>query len=733
MTGTEETFEWRFHRIGGLDQVTLRTSEELRHLDELDPKLWVVLSCPVADLQFDQRTLALLDTDADGRIGVQEVLAAVLWQTARLKNPAEIAERPQTLRLSSIRDDTPEGRRLIAAAQQVLQRRGRPNAAELSQEHVVAAVETLSKTEFNGDGVIPLRPDLPPTVTAFISDVMATLGSVPEAGGGQGVNSDLAQRFMREIRTLHQWQETVAKASAAFPLGSAAPQAFAAYRTVKEKIEDYFLRCALAAVDPGSAQALNPSAEVLGRLAAENLGADDAPVASLPLARIEAGQPLPLYAGINPSWSGAIAAFREQTVKPLLGDLSALTGEQWEYLKELFTPYGAVVASKPDTVVEKLGPERIAALADGKVMAEFEALAARDLAAQDEIGAVQDLERLVLYHIHLHRLLMNFVSFCDFYSLSLPTTFQIGKLYIDGRSCNVCVRVQDIERHANQARLSGLCLIYCECTRKQQTGKMNIAAAITDGDAELLIAGRHGVFVDIAGEAWDAVLVKLVDNPISIRAAVSAPYRRIGRAVTDQIRKLTADKDNDIVTQASKSLANFAKTPLAAAQPFDLGRSMGIFAAVGLALGAIGTALASIASSVLSLFWWQIPLLFLGIFLLISGPSAFLAWLKLRKRTLGPVLDASGWAVNSQIPINITMGHFLTGSASLPPNIRRSLNDPFRKPQKWKKRLLGGLALAMGLVLAVVIWWGRHHWDDLWEKISTTPTVHQEAAEPQKK
>lgn len=59
-------FNWKFHRIGGLDQVTLRTPEELLHLNELDPKLWVALSCPIDKLQFDARTLELLDADKDG-------------------------------------------------------------------------------------------------------------------------------------------------------------------------------------------------------------------------------------------------------------------------------------------------------------------------------------------------------------------------------------------------------------------------------------------------------------------------------------------------------------------------------------------------------------------------------------------------------------------------------------------------------------------------------------------
>ncbi len=727
-SGAENEFKWRFHRIGGLDQVTLRTSEELRRLHELDPKLWVVLSCPIEDLQFDRRTLELLNTDGDGRIGVQEILTAVQWLTSLIRDPAEIADRPRTLPTTSIREDTSEGVRLLAAARQVLRRNGREDGqGELSQEEVGEAVETAIRNEYNGDGVIPLRPGLDAEIAAFINDVTATLGSVPEVSGEPGVDGELAHRFMDQVRALHQWEQALESASASLPPGDGTPRAFAAWQAVAEKIDDYFLRCELAAYDPPSLQGLNPSAEVFSKYTEQNLGGTDNPVTLLPLSRIEAGRPLPLGEGLNPSWKAAMLAFRERTVRPLLGDVAELNAEQWGHLKDLFVPYAAIVSAKPETAVEKLGSDRIAALAGSDVAARFDELVERDLAAKEDMSAVQDLERLVLYYIHLHRLLMNFVSFCDFYALGLSTTFQIGKLYIDGRTCNVCVRVQDIEKHAAQAVLSGLCLLYCECTRKGRADKINIAAAMTAGDANLLFTGRHGVFVDTAGEAWDAVLVRLVDNPISLRTAVWAPYRRIGRAVTQQIQKFTSEKQNALVANASKSLENIAKNPPAAGKTFDIGRSMGIFAALGLALGAIGTALASIANALLSLAWWQLPLVVVGLFLVVSGPSVFLAWIKLRKRTLGPVLDASGWAVNSQIPINLTMGGFLTGMVALPANAQRSFNDPFQKPNKWKKRLFRCLALALGAALAAGLWWGWHHKDTLF---ASEPVVQQQKAAP---
>jgi len=59
---------WTFFRAGGLDQVLFETADDFRNLGHLDQKLWVALSCPVKGLQFDSRTLELIDTDKDGRV-----------------------------------------------------------------------------------------------------------------------------------------------------------------------------------------------------------------------------------------------------------------------------------------------------------------------------------------------------------------------------------------------------------------------------------------------------------------------------------------------------------------------------------------------------------------------------------------------------------------------------------------------------------------------------------------
>src|SRR5204863_8689094 len=84
----------------------------------------------------------------------------------------------------------------------------------------------------------------------------------------------------------------------------------------------------------------------------------------------------------------------------------------------------------------------------------------------------------------------------------------------------------------------------------------------------------------------------------------------------------------------------------------------------------------------------------LGIIALISGPSLVLAFIKLRKRNLGPILDANGWAVNARAKVNVPFGTSLTGIAKLPSGSLRDLTDKYaEKKSPWPKILVYALVL----------------------------------------
>ena len=201
-------FTWKFQRIGGLDQVTLRTADELCHLDELDPKLWVALSCPADGLEFDQRTLEVIDADKDGRIRIPEVIAAASWLCGVLKDPAVIVNPASTLALELINTDTAEGKRLYGTAQAVLETLGKSGAKELGQEDVAAAVAGAAKQTFNGDGILPILPVMREPERPFIQYSMNVVGSVMDPGGPPGGHQEIAAAFIATPQSWPCWKQS---------------------------------------------------------------------------------------------------------------------------------------------------------------------------------------------------------------------------------------------------------------------------------------------------------------------------------------------------------------------------------------------------------------------------------------------------------------------------------------------------------------------------------------------
>ena len=107
--------QWRFFRAGGFDQVSLDTGADLAHLSELDQKLWVALSCPTKGVEFDRRTLSLIDSDGDEHVRAPELLAALDWAMARLRSP-DVLMRGGDLALADLAVSAPAGERLLGAA-----------------------------------------------------------------------------------------------------------------------------------------------------------------------------------------------------------------------------------------------------------------------------------------------------------------------------------------------------------------------------------------------------------------------------------------------------------------------------------------------------------------------------------------------------------------------------------------------------------------------------------------
>ena len=522
-------YKWSFANVGGVTRVRIQSAEDIRHLGELDKKMWTVLSCPVNGLEISADSLSLIDLDGDGQLRLKEVVATAEWLCAALKEPKSLFAQSDVIALDNIADEA-----IKAVAKKIAGKK-----KEIALADVQAAIDAITIEE----QPIPAAP--------LEADVIAA------------------------------YKEKSAEYAAYFEL---------------EKL----LKLGLAVIP-------------------------------------------------------------EDAVKP--------------------------------------GMKEKDFLAMGAKIAEWEAAkAAAETANADALAAAQaefvPLRKLLLLHRDFYRLLRNFITLEDFYDDDEKTiaSFQAGTLIIDQRACHLCIRVADLAKHDAQAPLSGMYLLYCNCINKKTGKTAQIVAAMTQGEIKNLSVGKNAIFYDNDGLDYDATVFKIIENPISIRQAFWTPYRKFAKWVEDKVNKSAAEKDAKAFDDMTAKADAAAADPAAEKKPaFDIAKFAGIFAAIGMALGMIGTMLASVAAGLGKLAWWQLIIVFVCILLVISGPSMIMAWLKLRRRNLAPVLNANGWAVNADAIISVPFGRTLTEQVAFPiVKIKKGMKG-------WQKWLL-----ALGIIVVIL-------------------------------
>ena len=696
---------WSYENIGGATRVKITTGADIANLDQLDPKMWTVLSCPSTGLEIDEKSLQYIDTDKDGRIRVNDIVTTAKWTTAALKDANLLLCGADSISLDDLNQEDANGKKLYNSAKQILANLGKEgNTISLADTADTAAI--FAKTRFNGDGIITELSTADLDEKAAIAATIASVGSVTDRSGEQGVNTELIEKFYQALADYTAWQA----ASVEAPYGADTDKAIDIYNALDAKVKDYFVRARLASFSPESAPKLDVQTSLIETISADNLTGKTDEIAAYPIARITDKAELALDASINPAWADKFNTI----ISIIQPKEKAITAESWANIGAAFTAYNAWKAAKKGTEVEGLGMEAINKfITDNKKQALLN-LVAQDSALKEEAENIEMVGKFLHIYRDFYRLLRNFVTFHDFYNKDkkIVAIFQSGRLIIDQRECRLCMKVADMGKHNTMAAASGMYLVYCDCVTPLKAGKQTIVASITVGDIGDLFVGKNAIYYDNEGIVWDAVITKIIDNPISIGQAFWSPYRRMATAVENLINKSASDKDaaimKDVTTKINEApkaapAAAAATTTEGKAQPFDIAKFAGIFAALGMAAGMIGSFLTGLFEGIFALKWWQLIAAFVGIMLVISGPAMVMAWMKLRRRNIAPLLNANGWAINAASKINIPFGETLTDIAKYP---KLKLKDPYAKKglTGWQKGLI---SLSVAAIIFAALWLGN--------------------------
>jgi hypothetical protein len=716
-----------FDRHGRTYQLRIQDAEDLDAVLELDDSLWVATSAPISALSCDPTFLDLVDVDDNGRIRADEIRLAIRWLLKRLRDRSHLAERTDTVQLAWLEDSSGGGRKLCATAAYVLEKLGVESRESIGIAQLSAFRESLRKNPVNGDGVIPPEASSGEEAWKFIEDVARCVGSQEDMAGGTGVTADGLDEFIEQAEALLEWHAEGAlaegqSASDVMPLGERTPGAWGAVAAVREKVDGYFARCRLMQFDPRSARLVGVHAHESDPEALQSGQAIDDALRRAALAEPNSDGILHLDGPVNPLFAEALSDLRELALEPALGrEVRDLGQADWKSVVDLLAPHGDWLVHKPAGGVESLGVEKLERYLQGTCIPTVRGLLEADREVADRMDDAEELTRLLLYHRLLLPLANNFVSFPDLYDPERRALFEMGSLVIDGRWFNFAVKVEDQAEHSKLAKTSGMYVMYVDVVRAGEEGSFVAAVPATAGTVGNLCAGKRGVFYDTRGRHYDARVVKIIENPISFREAMFAPFVRLGRFIGGKIEAISGSAEKELESQLGKAtdkvetgvqeavrhapdVAASAPQP-AAGQPVQTQGSAAsrrdLLVGASVSLAALSSAFAFITKQLAGLSTTTLVVAVLVVLVVVFLPTAIVAGYRLRRRDLSALLEGCGWAINARMRLNAIQRAQFTHHEPYPEG---STGTPKRGRMIWA--LIGAilLAIAVWVCQAVRLW-----------------------------
>lgn len=721
-----------FRRYGGSLQVSIPSFEVLVEAIRIPETRWLATACPLEGLQCDRRFLEFLDTDKNRRIRVAELRAAVEYTAKRLKSHQGADAASDVLELETLSD---EGAMLRDTAGILLTTLKASERTRISLEQVRASEKALREAGQNGDGIVapafvpePLRP--------LALEIMSCFPEVKNRAGQAGVDLPMLQRFREERSAV---LKHLSGKSTVLVWGAPSVEHARRIQEVRPLLDTYFLQCRLVAAQPEAVASLKLDAvRVQGALG--DTQALARVVSELPVAPPEPGGSLRwsrLYRG--PAYE-KLEAFRRDVAVPLTGDMATLLDATW---RELCAKADAILTWQARLESSPLRA-RVDTLADisEPALDTLEAVCRADLALKDKLDAVDELERLILYQRWLLTFANNFISMPDLYQTKRRALMEKGTLILGGRRYRLSVLVTNRAAHSTLTSQGTTCTLYVQVVAKEGGESYEVAVPVTRGRSGGLMVGKRGVFYDVEGHEFDAVVTQVVRQPVSLWEAMTLPFERIGQFISTKIEGMATAGEKSLDTALEKSYTHgttVATTAVAAPTPAAPGAPAvppatpaaaagpgGVIAAVGLTVAAVGSSLAFIVSQLKSLTLFDVVTALIIMSAGVMVPSGLLGWLKLRKRNLALLLEGSGWALNDRLFLTRDLAAIVTRRPRLPKNatvdrtdVLRSVLVKVREDDEEERGSPGRWVAIVLVALFVLLWQFReplvrvacaHHW-----------------------
>lgn len=650
----------KFQKLCGSYQYQLLTPEDLRVVMANDDAFWALLSIPVTALNGDPLFFKYLDSTGSASIRVDDIKNAFFWLDKVLIHISVLADEKAAVSPEEIRSDTQEGKDIAETMRKQL-------VDALIDDGLITLAETreaikkLSAGSLKGDGIITLDAVGGSIAEQLFTDILSAYDGPDNDKGIKGITGTMLDKFITDANAYLEWAKD--DTYTILMPGVDMPPAYAFYRNVTAKVDEFFSFCKLLHIDTTNAKRFVENPEALSPIDIHDPDSVNQAITRAPLASPNPEGRLFINEDLNPAYSHDLTKLAE------IFELDSITQDDWSNIKGKFAGYENYLKGKNGNSAEKLGTERLKADIANTEAIEF----LRDLITQDssimaDIAKVNTIEKLILFKQYYFRFVRGYISLFELFNPVRLSLLQAGSLIMDGKHYDLCIRVNDVAAHKKLAANSNIFIMYMNAQRTHHGIAVNqkIAVAVTAGSNIVFYPGKAGLFVDWEGNLWDTVIEDILQGPICFWQSFTLPFVKISGLISDKLGKLASAEA--IANDFSNSLQKVGQT---------VPQKSGSMMSGSMFLLAGGVGFAAIFSGITYIFKQlnKMPALNLLYYIMlilacIMAPLVIYSLYKLYKRNFSMFFEAAGWAVNLRMKLDSIAGRFFSYYPAYPGNVQ---------------------------------------------------------------
>lgn len=650
----------QFRRIASSKQLIIDKASDLRHVLALDEALWAVNGMPTDAVIFNNDFLNYMDVDKNLRIRPAELKNAITWLLATLKSYHGIDQASSAISIDDLNlEDSQDAREIADCINLLMNNLGRNSEKVITLGEISSKDTLYLNTALNGDGVIIAEHIEDEAIKAYVMAIEKSEGAISDVSQNQGIDLTKLTQFSQDLAIYLDWQN-----QAPVVFSASLVELLSLFQKLTPKFTEFFNFCELANYNLVSNFKFD-GANINGY----NIVEVNQFFANAPLGELKGNGLLSLEAWINPLYKDDFARLLSLVCENnFLSNHEVLTYEDFEILKNKLTPLIIYYNKKPNSKFDSYSNDLLVEWSSNGVYQKTLDLINQDLKVSVAINAFDKLKKLIIYQNYMIEFVNNYVNLERLFDPHHHSLIQPGYVVLDGRHFSLVNKVTNLDEHKKIISRSNICVIYVEVSSGivNNAAKKILAVAITAGTMRNIFVGKTGIFISLDKQEFDVKIIDLIQQPVSIKEALQAPFFKFGEFSSKQADRFFSLKSQQLDKNVSSDISSGNLIPNITDSNNNKTNIPMLLMGGGVGLAALGSAFAFIANTLKNVSIWNILAVFAGVLLIISAPILLVSLTKLYNRCVSDFLAASSWAINPKMRLSNRMSLIFSHAPKLP-------------------------------------------------------------------